>query len=99
MFELTSMKSVFVFSVLLLWLLILTLSVQRVEASKYPEASESIVNPDEPSKSKNSVQNEDSVFEETGGLYTEEDFENAIPVDNTVDNTTELNQSSKIPPK
>ena len=60
-------------------------------ASKDPEAPVTIINPDEPSKPKNYIQSKDSLYEETGGLYTEDELKNAIPKDKTKRRTTPSN--------
>ncbi|MDZ5609121.1 hypothetical protein U2I54_19140 [Bacillus pseudomycoides] len=99
MFKLCIIKSLFISSIFLLSLVFVSLTVQQVEASEASESSESIVNPDEPSKPKSPLQSEDSVYEETGGLYTEEDFKNAIPADETLDYSPELNPPSETSPK
>ena len=69
-------------------------------ASKDPEAPVTIINPDEPSKPKNYIQSKDSLYEETGGLYTEDELKNAIPKDKTKtpDNSIKLNPSFEKPP-
>lgn len=60
-------------------------------AAEDPETPVTIMNPDEPSKPENYIQSKDSLYEESGGLYTEEDLKNAIPKDKTKHQTTPSN--------
>lgn len=84
-------KNVCIFSIILFSIFFASLSPQQAMASKDPEAPVTIINPDEPSKPKNYIQSKDSLYEETGGLYTEDELKNAIPKDKTKRRTTPSN--------
>ncbi|HHT7203804.1 hypothetical protein ACQVQ3_22050 [Bacillus cereus] len=90
-------KSVCVFSIILFSA---SLSPHQVMAAGDPEPPVTIMNPDEPLKPKSYIQSKDSLYEETGGLYTEEDLKNTIPKDKTKtpDNSIKLNPSFEKPP-
>lgn len=93
-------KNVCILSIILFSIFFASLSPQQVMASRDPEAPVTMINPDEPSKHKNYIQSKDSLYEETGGLYTEDDLKNAIPKDKTKtpDNFIKLNPSFEKPP-
>lgn len=83
MFKFFISKNVCLFSIVLFSIFSTSLPLQETKASEDPETPVIIMNPDEPSKPKNYIQSKDSVYEETGGLYTEDDFKNATPMDRT----------------
>ncbi|UYX52752.1 hypothetical protein M3Y14_00795 [Bacillus thuringiensis] len=83
MFTFFISKNVYIFSIILFLIFFASLPLQKAKTSGDPETPAIIMNPDEPSKPKNYIQSKDSVYEETGGLYTEDDFKNAMPMDKT----------------
>lgn len=89
-------KNLFILSLLFTSFFFVFLSIENVSASSSdPSSTESIENENLPTKKKSSIQSEDSVYQETGGLYTEEDFQNAIPVEQTEDFSTSLTPSQE----
>ncbi|MGR5941072.1 hypothetical protein ACT7CW_17015 [Bacillus pacificus] len=88
-------KNVCIFSIILFSIFFSSLSSQQTIAAEDPEAPVTIMNPDELSKPENYIQSTDSLYEETGGLYTEEDLKNAIPKDKNK-NAGQLHQIKSI---
>ncbi|WP_258236942.1 hypothetical protein [Bacillus sp. NP247] len=102
MFAFFISKNVYIFSIILFLIFFASLPLQKAKTSGDLETPAIIMNPDEPSKPKNYIQSKDSVYEETGGLYTEDDFKNAMPMDKTKtvtpDNSIKSNPSFEKPP-
>ncbi|MDQ0232699.1 hypothetical protein [Metabacillus malikii] len=78
MLKYVKFKKVFIASMLFISFFYIFSSIQK---SAEPESVDSIDNKNLPIKDKSKIQSEDPVYKETGGLYTEEDFESAIPAD------------------
>jgi len=74
------------------------ITIQKANASleANPSSIETIENHTS-IKNEKSPNSEDPVFQETGGLYTEEDFENATPMELPEELSTNLTPSNNIP--
>ncbi|HEK9104054.1 TPA: trypsin-like serine protease [Bacillus pseudomycoides] len=101
MFKQIECKNLFILSLLFISFFLVFLSIEKVSASSIdPASTESIDNENLPIiKEKKSIQSEDSVYQDTGGLYTEEDFKNAIPVEQIENFPTDLTPSQEIQSK
>lgn len=96
MFKHIEFKNSFILSLLFLSFFLVFLSIEKVSASSDPSSTESIDNENLPTiKEKKSIQSEDSVYQDTGGLYTEEDFKNATPVEKIENFSTDLTPSQE----